>query len=140
MCYPSPVMLRVPQHHPGHKRRGRRSCAISERPTPSPFALSSCFPVLSLTIPAHPRHSPVSPIIPAHTQDRGGVGECLCYLYGNVSKICRRADNFVQSREKEPISQNQPHPSHVADCFPEPSRWGHALTASGKPAPSLHIP
>src|SRR5208283_861783 len=71
---------------------------------------------------------------------QGGVGECLCYRYGNVSKICRRADNFVQSREKEPISQNQPHPSHVADCFPEPSRWGHALTASGKPAPSLHIP
>src|SRR5208283_344634 len=77
MCYPSPVMLRVPQHHPGRKRRGRRSCAISERPTPSFFALPSLFRMLSLTIPAHPRHSPVSPIIPAHTQNRGWGGAAV---------------------------------------------------------------
>ena len=31
-------------------------------------------PSLSLIIPAHPRHSPVSPIIPAHTQKQGGGG------------------------------------------------------------------
>ncbi len=67
MCYPSPVML-----------RGRRSCAISERPTPLPFAVPSLFRMLSPTIPVHPRNSPVSPIIPVHTQKQGG-GACGSY-------------------------------------------------------------
>ncbi len=65
-------MLRVPQHHPGHKRRGRGSCAISERPTHSVFGPSSLFRMLSPTIPVHPRNAPVSPIIPVHTQKQGG--------------------------------------------------------------------
>src|SRR5208337_1873529 len=78
MCYASPVML-----------RGRCSCAISDRPTPSLFATLSLFRPLSLIIPVHPRTAPVSPIIPVHTQNRGGgVG----YRNGNVPKICRRAD------------------------------------------------
>ena len=52
------------------------------RPTSSPramfakgrtsFALPSFFCMLSPTIPAHRRHSPVSPIIPALTQKQGG--------------------------------------------------------------------
>src|SRR5208337_811500 len=63
MCYALPVML-----------RGSCSCAISERPTPSPFALSSLFRMLSPIIPVHPRNAPVSPIIPAHTQKQGGRG------------------------------------------------------------------
>ncbi len=63
MCYAPPVML-----------RGRFSCAISERATPSPFALPSLFRLLSLTIPVHPRNAPVSPIIPIHTQKPGGGG------------------------------------------------------------------
>src|SRR5208283_1238664 len=58
-------MLRAPQHHPGHERRGRGCCAISERPTLSPFVAPSLFPMLSPTIPVHPRTAPVSPIIPA---------------------------------------------------------------------------
>jgi len=57
MCYASPVML-----------RGRCSCAISERPTPS----STLKTPLSLIIPVYPRNSPVSPIIPVHTQKQGG--------------------------------------------------------------------
>src|SRR5208337_2201088 len=81
MCYALPVML-----------RGSCSCAISERPTPSPFALSSLFRMLSPIIPVHPRNAPVSPIIPAHTQKQGGGGG---YPNGNVSKICRRADILV---------------------------------------------
>src|SRR5208337_3111949 len=67
-------MLRVPQHHPGHKQRGRGCCAISERPRPSPFAPSSLFCMLSPTIPVHTRSSSVSPIIPVHTQKQGGGG------------------------------------------------------------------
>jgi hypothetical protein len=63
MCYYAYVML-----------RGRCSCAISERPTPSLFALPSLFPLLSPTIPVHPRNAPVSPIIPVHTQKQGGGG------------------------------------------------------------------
>src|SRR5208283_2537817 len=73
-------MLRAPQHHPGHERRGRGCCAISERPTLSPFVAPSLFPMLSPTIPVHPRTAPVSPIIPARlsrarprdTQKQGG--------------------------------------------------------------------
>src|SRR5208283_6216802 len=61
MCYASPVML-----------RGRRSCTISERPTPSSFVSSSLSRMLTPTIPVHPRNAPVSPIIPVHTQKQGG--------------------------------------------------------------------
>jgi|SRR5208337_778178 len=60
MWYASPVMLRVPQHHPGRKHRGRGCCAISEHPTPPLFALSSFFRTLS-------------PTIPVHTQKQGGT-------------------------------------------------------------------
>jgi hypothetical protein len=67
--------------------RGRCSCAISERPTPSLFALSSLLRLLSPTIPVHPRNAPVSLIIPVHTQKQG-VGGYPCYdqssHFGNV--------------------------------------------------------
>jgi hypothetical protein len=36
--------------------------------------LAICQPLLSPIIPAHRRHSPVSPIIPVHTQKQGGGG------------------------------------------------------------------
>jgi len=58
MCYASSVMLSE-----------CCSCTISERPTPS----STLKTPLSLTIPVDPEHSPVSPIIPVHTQKQGGV-------------------------------------------------------------------
>jgi|SRR5271157_2493024 len=63
MCYASPVML-----------RGRCSCAISGRPTPSSFASSSLFPPLSALFPLHPRNSPVTPLFPLLTQKQGGGG------------------------------------------------------------------
>jgi len=53
--------------------RGRGSCTISERPTPS----SPLKTPLSLIIPVHPRFPPVSPIIPVHTQKQGGGGAFL---------------------------------------------------------------
>ncbi len=65
---------RVPQHHLGHKHRGRGCCAISERARRSVFVSSSPVRMLSPTIPVHPRNAPVSPIIPVHTQkQRGGA-------------------------------------------------------------------
>jgi hypothetical protein len=54
MCYPTPVMLRVPQPHPEHKRSGRWGRAISERPTPLPRAL---FAKPDLCIPVTPSSS-----------------------------------------------------------------------------------
>jgi hypothetical protein len=57
MWYASLVML-----------RGRCSCAISGRPTPSPAPKVPLSPI----IPVHPRNSPVSLIIPVHTQKQGG--------------------------------------------------------------------
>src|SRR5208337_1203029 len=54
--------------------RGRRSCAIASLPISSSFASVSLFRMLSPIIPVHPRHVPVSPIIPAHTQKHGGGG------------------------------------------------------------------
>jgi hypothetical protein len=69
MCYAPRVML-----------RGRRSCAISERPTPSsalrPLATSHpplATALLSPLFPLHPRNSPVTPLFPLHTQKRGGT-------------------------------------------------------------------
>jgi hypothetical protein len=62
------------------------------------------FSPLTPTIPVHTRGSPVSPIIPVHPQKQGG-GDC--YPYGNVSKICRRADNFIQSRKKEVLPKRK---------------------------------
>src|SRR5208283_5870665 len=76
--------------------RGRCSCAISDRPTPSPALLSlpTSHPparrsfsgggplataLVTPIIPVHPRNTPVSPIIPVHTQKQGGGG-CLFQL------------------------------------------------------------
>src|SRR5208282_1328952 len=68
MCYALPVMLWVPQHHPGHKPRGRGSCAISERSIRSLFASFSLFRMLS-------------PIIPVHPQKQGGGGVIRMVTY-----------------------------------------------------------
>ncbi len=45
--------------------------------TPSFFASSSLFCLLSPIIPVHPRDTPVSPIIPVHTQKQGGGGDLM---------------------------------------------------------------
>ena len=50
--------------------RGRRSCAISDRPTPSSAPKNPLSPI----IPVHTRRPPVSPIIPVHTQKQGDGG------------------------------------------------------------------
>src|SRR5208337_4200421 len=68
MCYPWAVML-----------RGRCSCAISDRLTPSSFALSSLFRPLTPLFPLHPRNSPVTPLFPLLTHKQGG-GVYLCSL------------------------------------------------------------
>src|SRR5208337_639895 len=53
--------------------RGRRFCAISDRPTPSPFASSSLFPPLTPLFPLDASHSPVTPLFPLLTQKQGGT-------------------------------------------------------------------
>jgi hypothetical protein len=101
-------MLRVPQHHPGHKHRGRRSCTISERPTSSfaPPLLATSHPPLATAlltpiIPAHPGHSSVSSIILAHTQIQGGGG-CFFTFHCRLSTVgCELSfppNSFVFSR------------------------------------------
>jgi|SRR5271157_258614 len=76
MCYPSPVML-----------RGRCVFAILERPRPSLFSSSSFSLPLTPLFLLHARHSPVSPIIPVHTQKQGG-GECpLQNAFANNSLV-----------------------------------------------------
>jgi len=85
MCYASSVML-----------RGRCSCAISERPTPSLFATPSLFRTLSPIIPVHRRHSTANPIIPVHTQKQGGGGGIIfacyspCRLLSPIIPVHRR--------------------------------------------------
>jgi len=59
--------------------RGRCSCAISDRLTPSSFALSSLFRPLTPLFPLHPRNSPVTPLFPLLTHKQGGGGY-LCSL------------------------------------------------------------
>src|SRR5208337_2125894 len=68
MCYAWPAML-----------RGRCSCAISERPTPSSFASPSLTCHLTPLFPLHPRNTPVTPLFPLLTQKQGGGGY-LCSL------------------------------------------------------------
>ncbi len=98
MCYASPVMLRVPQQHPGRKRRGRGCCAISGRPgTPSGTQATRPRPSpapkkpLSPIIPVDPRNSPVSPIIPVHTQKQGG---------GALKKLSATSDRRSGNKRK----------------------------------------
>src|SRR5208282_2767020 len=84
-------MLRVPQHHPGRKRRGRGCCAISGRASPSPAlrllatshtlarrSFSGGGPLatalVSPIIPVQPRNPPLNPFFPLLTQKKGGGG------------------------------------------------------------------
>jgi len=132
-------MLRVPQHHPGHRLRGSGCCAISERPTPSSFASSSLFSLLSPIIPVHRRHSPVSPIIPAHTQKHGGGG----YLFSlsdlpslvlaarpvpvGLSGACPDPVGMVSpfSRRLSPLA------THHSPLACPPQLWRRRATSSG---------
>ncbi len=70
MCYASPVML-----------RGRCSCAISDRPTPSSFAPPSLLRPITPLFPLHPRNAPVTPLFPLLTQKQGGGGYPLLPLH-----------------------------------------------------------
>src|SRR5208283_4206497 len=79
-------MLRVPQNHPGRKQRGRACCAISSPSLASSFVSVSLFRMLSPTIPVHPRNAPVSPIIPVHTQKRGG-GDIFCKMSSHLTLL-----------------------------------------------------
>ncbi len=104
--------------------RGCCPCAIPERPTPLPrplFAKSDrlvalplssslavdcklsavgCLSPLSLIIPVHPRNSPVTPIIPVHTQKQGG-GACFlassCKLSAVDCELSFSPNSFVFS-------------------------------------------
>ena len=51
--------------------RGRCSCAISGRPTCSPFAPPSLLHSITPLFPLHPRNSPVTPLFPLPTQKHG---------------------------------------------------------------------
>ena len=122
MCYASPVML-----------RGRGSRAILERPTPSPFALSSLFRMLSPIIPVHPRDALVSPIIPVHTQKQGA---------GGLKKLSAASDQRSGSKKKAALS---PDFSDSPLVYPErPSRRAtrlpRAILAKGHSPLSSMIP
>jgi hypothetical protein len=97
-------MLRVPQHHPGHKHRGRGCCAISERPIPSPFGLPSLFRLLSPIIPVDPGNSPVSPIIPVHTQKQGGGALLLNFQLLTLNRFSPLSPTIPAHRCHSPVS------------------------------------
>jgi len=96
MCYASPAML-----------RGRCSCAISGRPTPSSFASSSLSRPLTPLFPLHPRNSPVTPLFPLLTQKHGGGGTSSPMIFtnallrlsnpGGYNRLENLAPNFVLS-------------------------------------------
>jgi hypothetical protein len=107
--------------------RGCCSCAISERPTPSLFVSPSLLRLLTPLFPLHPGNPPVTPLFPLLTQKQGGGGGC--YPYGNVSTICRRADNFASrgpppsyggQAEASPYTNHQQrvtsHAGNVLNC------------------------
>ncbi len=82
--------------------RGRCTCTISERLTPSlslrllatshpPLATSSLTPLF----PLHPRNSPVSPIIPLHTQKQGGGADLLRDAFSPNSFVFSRHSNYI---------------------------------------------
>src|SRR5208283_1897469 len=125
MCYASPVMLRVPQLHPGHEQRGRGCCAISERPAPSSFASSSLLRSLSALFPLHPRNSPVSPLFPLLTQKQGGGG-CL----------------FSLSDLPSSVPAARPDPVGVSGACPDPVGMARRFCSafSSSPLATRHSP
>jgi hypothetical protein len=97
-------MLRVPQQHPGHKRRRRGCCAISERPTRSLFAVPSLFRMLSPIIPVDPGNSPVSPIIPVLTQKQGGGALLLNFQLLTLNRFSPLSPTIPAHRRHSPVS------------------------------------
>ena len=108
-------MLRVPQHHPGHKQRGRGCCAISERPgtpsgtqkacpTHSLFAVPSLVRLLSPIIPVDPGNSPVSPIIPVHAQKQGGGALLLNFQLLTLNRFSPLSPTIPAHRRHSPPS------------------------------------
>jgi hypothetical protein len=93
MCYPVQVML-----------RGRGSCAISERPTTSPFVSPSLLSLLTPLFPLDASHSPVTPLFPLHTQKEGGP----------PCPETRRASSNMANRS---ISESSPARSSAALLF-----------------------
>ena len=90
--------------------RGRCSCAISECPTPSPFASPSLSHPLTPLFPLDASHSPVTPLFPLHTQKQGGTplrwydqsfqsGILLLHVHYGVKCNCRRADIPALARD-----------------------------------------
>jgi len=63
--------------------RGRRSCAISERATPSPASRNPLSPLF----PLHPRNSSVTPLFPLHTQKQGGGAHFSALLLHSSSML-----------------------------------------------------
>src|SRR5271157_1614209 len=61
--------------------RGRCSCAISERPTPSLFASPSLTCILTPLFPIHPGNYPVTPLFPLLTQKQRGGGILVRVLF-----------------------------------------------------------
>src|SRR5208282_4934448 len=73
--------------------RGRGSCAISERPTASPFVSSSLSRPLTPLFPIDASHSPVTPLFPLDTQNRGVPS--LCGNYVELAKYHEFDDAFA---------------------------------------------
>src|SRR5271157_514413 len=115
--------------------RGRRSCAISDRPRPSPFASPSPFRTLSPTIPAHTRNSPVSPIIPAHTQKQGGGGLIYLRSFFALAPIpappskTRDSNRLLQERT---ASEGVPY-TNCNSAFIKPSFYWELIKIVGAP-------
>jgi hypothetical protein len=101
------------RHKPGRANLQNPSCPDFCTTFPLLFAFSSISRPLTPLFPLDTSHSPVSPFFPLLTQKQGGR---RCYLPGNVSRKCRRADIFVSGENHGNSARKRKDSGEIPRC------------------------
>jgi hypothetical protein len=118
---------------PRADRRATPSGTQKACSTPSFFASSSLFCLLSPIIPVHPRIVPVSLIIPVHTQKQGGVGgSSKQMIFTNAPLRLSNPGGYNRLRKERTASEGGPY-TNCKPAFLTPAFTTTSIAIVGAP-------